>query len=454
MTPADADFAVVKKFYQNLKDEPLEPSDPRYVAVYETEGMEDPVRRIAQSIALENDRTSARLLSGYRGSGKSTELRRLRKQLLNDGYKVILIDILDYLDPVTPVAITDFLLAFAGAIGDAMEDAAFLGTKIQVDGGYWEQLVEFLRSLKLDVEIGLPLSNGASLKAKLQRDPAFRRDLQRHMARHVSELYRKVALFVESCASRVLEQHEPRGIVVLVDSLEQIRGSSTEASEVMRSVSRLFADHAERLKFPNLHVVYLVPPYLKALHANIHALYSGAGLDIFPIFKVQTREGQRFQPGIDTLIQVVEKRGPWHHVFRSPDQLERLILASGGHFRDLLRLLREVLLRALDLPSLPVADTLVEEAIDRMRREQHPIANEDVVWLAKIARSKEAEIQDEDNQPRFAHFLDTNRVLCYSNGTEWYDVHPLIREYVLQRALALIDHSAPVAEDASPEVQP
>jgi G3E family GTPase len=35
------------------------------------------------------------LLSGYRGSGKSTELRRLKQYLENDRYAVVLVDIED-----------------------------------------------------------------------------------------------------------------------------------------------------------------------------------------------------------------------------------------------------------------------------------------------------------------------------------------------------------------------
>ena len=34
----------------------------------------------------------------------------------------------------------------------------------------------------------------------------------------------------------------------------------------------------------------------------------------------------------------------------------------------------------------------------------------------------------------YARFLDTHLVLCYRNGAEWYDVHPLVRDLVLEQA--------------------
>ncbi len=43
------------------------------------------------------------LLSGFRGTGKSTELRRLKDQLQASGYLVVLCDIEDYINLSTPI---------------------------------------------------------------------------------------------------------------------------------------------------------------------------------------------------------------------------------------------------------------------------------------------------------------------------------------------------------------
>ena len=62
-----------------------------------------------------------------------------------------------------------------------------------------------------------------------------------------------------------------RKVVLLVDSVERIRGVGSEAMTVYESVRNLFFGHAEHLRIPLLHVVYTIPPYLSVLAA-------GAGL--------------------------------------------------------------------------------------------------------------------------------------------------------------------------------
>ena len=71
MTPDDRIF--LKRFFQNLLDQSLDPSDERYVPLYEDPAFadEDPVQRLAHAIEWTSE--SVQLLSGYRGTGKSTE---------------------------------------------------------------------------------------------------------------------------------------------------------------------------------------------------------------------------------------------------------------------------------------------------------------------------------------------------------------------------------------------
>jgi hypothetical protein len=70
-------------------------------------------------------------LSGYRGSAKSTELRRLKQYLENDRYAVVLVDIEDYLNTAapygdTPQALRD--LAVIEAKFDALDGASRVGS--------------------------------------------------------------------------------------------------------------------------------------------------------------------------------------------------------------------------------------------------------------------------------------------------------------------------------------
>lgn len=142
------------------------------------------------------------------------------------------------------------------------------------------------------------------------------------------------------------------------------------------------------------------------------------------------RGGQPFQPGLQILERVTAARGEWPRLL-TPGQLRRISAQSGGHLRDLLRILADVLRRAT---ALPVADDIVDRALAAGRNELLPIAEEDARWLARIAADHDVALPEIGSLPSLARFLDTHLVLCYRNGEEWYDVHPLIREVVLGQA--------------------
>src|SRR5688500_6447093 len=113
------DLAFLRNFFRAVTDQPIEFKGDanRYVPLYDTPELapHDPVKRLARPIEFALGQ-SVQLFSGFRGSGKSTELHRLRKHLSESGdYKVVLCDIEDYINLSQSVDIVDFLLAVAGA---------------------------------------------------------------------------------------------------------------------------------------------------------------------------------------------------------------------------------------------------------------------------------------------------------------------------------------------------
>lgn len=105
--------------------------------------------------------------------------------------------------------------------------------------------------------------------------------------------------------------------------------------------------------------------------------------------------------------------------------------------------LAEILRRA---KSLPVPESTVDAAIDQLRTEFLPIADDDALWLAEIARTHRAALEKADKLPDLARFFDTHLALCYRNGHEWYDIHPLIYEHIMTQAQEAQQRAKP-AED-------
>lgn len=124
MALSGEDRLLLKTIYQRLRDEPLKPGEDAYrefyQPVYSAAGGDDPVELMYTHIDW-NDVMSMQMFSGFSGSGKTTELLRLKKRLEDDGYIVLYSDALDYLKPAERIDITDLLIVMAGAYSDALE---------------------------------------------------------------------------------------------------------------------------------------------------------------------------------------------------------------------------------------------------------------------------------------------------------------------------------------------
>ncbi len=426
-----------RQFYANVSEVPLEPDDPRYVRLYDEPELveQDPVVRMQTAIDLSAANSGVHLLSGFRGSGKSTELRRHRHNLREAEYAVLLLDIQDVLDPSWPVDVSDFLLGVAGALGGAAVDAGLVGDAALRDSG-WKRFTNFLQSRVEFTEISATVL-GVGLQAALHTDPTFRQRLQERSAGHLTALIQEVHAHVRELATLIREQNSVAGVVVIIDSLEQIRGTRANEETVQQAVEQLFSVHASSLRLPDVHVVYTVPPWLKYRVPNL-----GGGLDttlqmLYPV-KVASAGPERadFEPGISALSKLVARRAPSGGIelFESSDQLRKLICASGGHLRDLLLMVRELLVSAT---SFPVDERAVARTIAQLRRDYLPVADEDAAWLARVAETGKWAVVSDAQVPRFSKFLDTHLVLCYRNGEKWYDVQPLIRDEVVAQARAI-----------------
>ncbi|MEQ1503604.1 MAG: hypothetical protein ABMB14_15305 [Myxococcota bacterium] len=444
MPQDDQDY--LRDFYRALVDRPLEPDEDWYVDLYHDPALAtyDPVEQLATGIEW-STHESTHLFSGFRGTGKSTELRRLRARLQGTGrHVVVLCDMVDTLNLATPVDATDFLIGVAGAFGDALStDADLLGADPHRET-YWQRVLRLFRDSNVDLEVHLGGTVGvasAQLKSNLRQDPTFRDRLRERMEGHLGALVEDVRTYMAGCVQAVRAKHgEHVQVVLLLDSIEQMRGTSIATAEnVYASVETLFSNHADSLRFQNLHVVYTVPPWLKIRSPGIAGEYGG--MQLLPCVRVRSRDGAVFSPGVDALERVVARRGDWTRLLGSRDRLDALINASGGYLRDLFRLIQGCLRQARGR-RLPISEALLETAIAEVRTSYLPLARSDARWLATIRQTHTPELavhragSESSNLYDLSRFFDTHLVLCYRNGEEWYDVHPLLHDEVARQAAA------------------
>ncbi len=422
--PENQNKSKLKKFYNTLEDQPIDPSDPYYYPFLQ-ESDSDPITELATRISFSLSE-SVNLFSGQRGCGKSTEFRRLKQMLEADDCEVFLLDMREYMNLTTVVEISDFLVSIMIALSDDVEKRY---QTAPADRGYLERFTDFLkRDVQLD-KVGIKTEAG-SLTASLKDDPTFKQLLQKSLQGHTAKIVSEAHKFAQDTVQliRKISKNEDKKVVLLIDTVEQIRGVGADGSiQVHKSVENLFSGHAASLQIPMLHIVYTIPPYLPALAPGLGRLLGGTLVYTLPSIHVQNNDNTLDSKGLEIMRELIIRRYPhWQDVF-SEEQVNNLAIASGGDLRDFFRLLRTALVKAT---SIPIDNKTIENSLNQLRREMLPIANEDKQWLQKIADNKKANLEAIDKLPNLARFFDTNLVLNYRNGDDWYDVHPLLKKEI------------------------
>lgn len=386
---------------------------------------------------------SVQLFSGLRGTGKTTQLKRLDLQLQREGMSVVMIDVLAYISVTQPIDPSSFLLMLAGALSDACgKDKHLLGDDPRRQN-YWTRFVTFARETKLDLEsLGFKSAPtdlagfAAEVKFKLHREENLRKKLRELSSAHAGALAADVQAYFREVAAavRARRQDAAHKLVFIVDSFEKLYGDGSNDDAVYNAAAALFRAHTDKLRLPEWHVVYTVPPWLQHGIGGAGANYDEAYM--LPCVKVRHRGGERDgQPtaGVEALLSLVEKRVPdIARVLPDPKQRARLACASGGYLRDFLRLFRECVGPAEEF-GLPLSDASVTEVIEKVRNDYRHVADSDARWLARVADTGEVELPTHEDLPRLARFFDTHLVLGYRNGKAWFDVHAIIADHVRER---------------------
>ena len=423
------DFTKRKYYYNRCNpNESLAPTDERNLDI-DAYG-EESVRginwgeRLASRIELSN--TSAfELFTGLPGSGKSTELRRLTARL---GHKdkahllTVLVDAEEVLDLTSPVDVPDIIAAIMLVTEQKLLTAEGKDPAKALHEGYMTRLWSWLTQTEVtlkDVEFSIP--GGLTLVTEMKTRPSLRARVRSTIAAHFSRFLQEARQELELYNDRA-RQCGFAGLVVIFDSLEKLRGISTNWDAVLSSAERIFAGGAPYLQLP-VHVLYTIPPALVARHfREVHFL---------PMIKLHTREGDPLVLGIETTRALIRKRIPDEVLSvilgpRVEDRVRDMIGWSGGCPRELIRLLQSL----LAIPTQPIS----ESDFMRVKNELHDAYRKAIPasafsWLAQVADNHSVTTPDDEHRQMVDLMLSNNTVLRYTDHGDqgdWFDLHPAV----------------------------
>lgn len=415
--------------------QPLPPGDPRYVDCTPVRGNEDVVTQIFNAITW-SDVHMAQLFTGHRGSGKSTELLRLQARLEEADYVVLYFEADDDLD-LNDLEYTDLLLSIARRVASDLKPKSInLPEDLLKSVADWfsetlyteEQRREVDRELAAEAKLGLGLPETLPLVARLlarvtgqiKTGRAIKTEIRRRLDPQISQLIGNLNLLLDAAHARIRRQGK-QGLVLLIDNLDRI--VFRDLCDGRTTHHALYVEHGEQLRALHCHLVYTVP--ISVMYSDRATAVTAIFPDyqVLPMLKVRNRDGSDYPPGLGYLRDILASRMDLEVLF-TPDAVDYLCRASGGHPRDLMILVRYACTYApRDVWPRPITLEVLKRAEARLVAEYSRMIPEDhFPLLARVHLLKT--VQNDDAHERMLYNLS---VLEYVNDAPpWHDVHPAV----------------------------
>lgn len=419
-----------RRLVRNL--DPREPLEPDSVLYVPREAGSAPLSTAMQTLYDTLNRAdpvggSTQLVTGFPGTGKTTELRRLERFIQADREtptEVLLIDGEDYIDIYHPLDVVDVLRVLAHTLDRRAR--ALEGKEPDGPDSYWQRFAKFL-STEVDLK-QLKLVDGM---AELKANVAFRKQVRDALKVRFQVFVVQAHASLRESAERIRKVTGKVRVAILFDSLEKVRApDGDQAGSVEASLEQVFLQHADLLTLPGCHCIYTFPLGLRYLVTGLGTRY-GSEPVVVPMVNFEA------EPGMQFLHSIVLRRleGQDEALFgpQSGEAIRQLARASGGYPRDLIRLVRNLVQQNRTFPATSEA---VERVIGQLAEEYARVYRGTYAEVLRIVGTTHGLPQADQEQNRLvARLIQNLLVLAYLNGHEWYDVHPLLKRHEPVKAL-------------------
>lgn len=418
---------LLDAIYNKFDPKPLQPGDPAYVDFRALRGDEDVVEELGRTVRRSNDLTY-QLYSGYRGSGKTTELLRLKKDLEDRGHIVVYFAADEQDLSVQDAEYTDILLACTRhllRILQKADPAPILGWLKGRLKDLKEVLFMEVQVEEISLEVGL--KEFAKITSAVRMDPTQRQKIRDRLQPHTETLIQALNTFIEDGSASLGPKIK---ILVIADNLDRIVPIIKDNGR--SNLEEIFLDRHEQLKALKCHLIYTVP--ISLIYSRwATELKDNYGIPlVLPSIMVRQKDGSPYAPGLAKLREMITLRMPEPlrpHlvplVFESEAVLEDLCLFSGGYARDLVQLMQEAVNKTT---ALPIRSRAVQRAADDLR-DVYRRAVEEEQWevLREVHRDKRIENQEMERSLLFSRCVLEYRYFDDQGDKQtWYDAHPLL----------------------------
>ena len=407
-------------------EEALSDQDPRYVDSQEARGSEKTFTRLARKFGWDPASNAFFapyekhiLFFGHIGIGKTTELRRYAVQLnASRRFFVVEVDVLAKLDR-NNLQYTEVLMAMAETLLERLHGDGFdLGAEALEPLQRWfGNVVETQTTTKeLSAELKTVAEGGggipglikllATFTAAFKTGSSQKSEWRREIRNDFTSLALAFNTLIRLAEAQLARQGRAEQLLFLIDGTDKLRGEDTQ---------QFFVQDAEQLLAIKTLVIYTAPLHLK------YDGRLGGKLDadiVLPMMKLYERDGGRFEAGWKTMRRLLLLRAD-RCLFASDAEVDRLVEFSGGHPRELLRLLK----LCCELAEDRIDASVVQTAIEKLAADYRYFLKPADYALLKTIDSNPVDGGNDEQAQELLHRL---ALLQYNDGT-WRRSHPVVR---------------------------
>jgi hypothetical protein len=354
------------------------------------------------------------LFTGHIGSGKSTELNRIAADPeVQKKFMVVRYSVSDELD-IMAISHIDVLISIGAKVFELAVKA-----KLRLNAGFlkelrsWKNTVTEFEKIQVEeagVEAKAKLSAFfATVLGNLKREHLTRKKVREELEPRLSELLKILNLIIDDVK---LALPPGKDLLVVIDDLDHITN--------IEDAKRLYREAGSFLLEPRCKIIYTIPI---ALHysAEFKEILNVFGMSYFlPNVRVRTRTGKPDPGGFQELKTLVSKRMDLSLI--DDDALKATIENSGGVVRELVRILRDACVKAVNRKRGRIALDLANESCAMLRNEFGRMLDKE--HYEKLEQIKKTKIAGSD--PLTLQILHNLAALEYQNNERWCDIHPLV----------------------------
>ncbi len=431
----------VKNIYKALRQEPLEINDidEFYQDTYPARGGN---ARLVLTNLLNNSIGDNKqiLFVANGGCGKSTELVHLEKDI-NKDFLVFKYSALKDLDPmainyieliiITMQRLFEYIQEKQMEIPQDLLKEITDFVKIQEIQEVNNQYMSMASDVGVDGNLGIPLLAKFfakfSLSAKSSR--SMKNVLTQKVEPHFSTLVSNCNLLLKEVKTQIKSQGK-KDLLIIIEDLDKIKLDVAED---------LFLNYAQQITSLSSNVIFTYPIslYYHIRFNQIRPLFPDI-LEL-PMIKVTSKEGKEEEKGYHTMENIIKARMDLN-LFADNSILKDFIRLSGGVIRDLFAMILSASDSCLIDGREIISHKDKDSAINKLKNEyRNTIADND---QAKIKASEYYEAlvslvnsttKIPPNETRIMHLRQNLTILNY-NGTNWSDVHPIVKENIKDMA--------------------